>query len=144
MIAAGGMRLPRSAETCRPIAHHSGNILSAEHIRMDGIGVLSFFNATVPCAVKEILAANGVRLADIDVFVFHQASQIVLDTLRMALEIPPQKLIYDLADGGNLVSASIPVALKRASDRGLVKSGQLALLCGFGVGLSWGTGLVEL
>jgi len=80
----------------------------------------------------------------VDLFVFHQASQVILDSLRAALEIPAEKMIYDLAEVGNLVSASIPVALKRAFERGQAKPGQLALLCGFGVGLSWGTALVDL
>ena len=144
IIPAGGMRYPRSEDSSCAKTDRSGNVRSAEHIKMDGIGVLSFFNATVPCAVKEILAGNDLSLADVDLFVFHQASQIVLDTLRGALEIPPDKMIYDLGDVGNLVSASIPVALKRAFENGRAKPGQLALLCGFGVGLSWGSALIEL
>ena len=144
IIPAGGMRQECSAETCRIMTDRSGNTRTAEHIRMDGLGVLSFFNSTVPSAVKEILAANQLQMSDIDLFVFHQASQIVLDTLCTALEIPQEKMVFDLADVGNLVSASIPVALKRAFERGQARNGQSALLCGFGVGLSWGTALVDL
>jgi 3-oxoacyl-[acyl-carrier-protein] synthase-3 len=81
---------------------------------------------------------------DVDLFVFHQASRIALDSLRNALKIPAEKMVDDLANTGNLVSASIPVALSRAMESGRAKSGQLVLLCGFGVGLSWGTALVEL
>jgi 3-oxoacyl-[acyl-carrier-protein] synthase-3 len=144
IIPAGGMRQPRTPGTACAAVDRSGNVRSAEHIKMDGIGVLSFFNATVPCAVTEILNENQLSLSDIDVFVFHQASQIVLDTLRNALHIPSDKMVNDLAEIGNLVSASIPVALKRGLDRGQVRRGQLALLCGFGVGLSWGTALVKI
>jgi len=144
MIPAGGMRVPCSAETTRETVDHSGNVRTAEHIKMDGLGVLSFFNATVPCAVTEMLVRNGLSIVDVDLFVFHQASQLALDSLRVALNIPMQKMVYDLAEVGNLVSASIPVALSRAFDRGQAKPGQLALLCGFGVGLSWGTALVDL
>jgi 3-oxoacyl-[acyl-carrier-protein] synthase-3 len=53
-------------------------------------------------------------------------------------------MVYDLAETGNLVSASIPVALSRALESGRAKPGQLAMLCGFGVGLSWGAALVDL
>lgn len=144
IIPAGGSRTARTNDTACAKVDRSGNVRSAEHIRMDGIGVLSFFNATVPCAVKEILAGNNLSLSDVDLFVFHQASQIVLDTLRGALQIPQEKMVYDLAEVGNLVSASIPVALKRAFDSGRAQPGQLALLCGFGVGLSWGSALIEL
>jgi 3-oxoacyl-[acyl-carrier-protein] synthase-3 len=143
-IPAGGMRTERSAETAQETTDRSGNVRSAEHIVMDGIGVLSFFNATVPCSVKELLAQNRLSIDDIDLFVFHQASQVALDSLRMALKIPREKMVYDLLETGNLVSASIPVALSHALESGQAKPGQLALLCGFGVGLSWGTALVDL
>lgn len=144
IIHAGGMRFPRSAETARETVDKSGNVRTEEHIHMDGLGVLSFFNATVACSVKEILARNGLAISDIDLFVFHQASQLALDSLRKALDIPEHKMVRDLAEIGNLVSASIPVALSRALLRGQANRGQLALLCGFGVGLSWGTALVNL
>jgi 3-oxoacyl-[acyl-carrier-protein] synthase III len=144
MVQAGGMRIPRSSDTSRETVDRSGNVRTAEHIQMDGLGVLSFFNATVPASVREILEAHGLSLDDVDLFVFHQASQIALDSLTNALKIPREKMVYDLADTGNLVSASIPVALSRALQSGRARPGQLALLCGFGVGLSWGTALVDL
>lgn len=144
MIPAGGMRKPRSAETARESADQSGNVRTAENIRMDGLGVLSFFNSTIPGSVRQTLAQNGLTLDEIELFVFHQASQVALDSLRSALKIPAEKMVVDLAETGNLVSASIPVALSRALESGRAKRGQLALLCGFGVGLSWGTALVDL
>lgn len=144
MMRAGGMRVPRSPETGRETTDRSGNVRTAEHIQMDGLGVLSFFNATVPCVVREILAKNDLSMDDVDLFVFHQASQIALDSLTSALRIPREKMVYDLAETGNLVSASIPVALNRALESGRAKPGQLAMLCGFGVGLSWGAALVDL
>jgi 3-oxoacyl-[acyl-carrier-protein] synthase-3 len=144
MIPAGGMRLQRSAETARETVDQSGNVRTAENIKMDGLGVLSFFNATVPCSVRETLAQNGLSIGDVDLFVFHQASRVALDSLTGILRIPAEKMVVDLAETGNLVSASIPVALSRALESGRAKPGQLALLCGFGVGLSWGTALVDI
>lgn len=144
IIRAGGMRVPRSPATAFASADSSGNRRSAENIKMDGLGVLSFFNSTIPCSVKETLARNNVSLEDVDLFVFHQASRIALDSLRSALKIPAEKMVDELADTGNLVSASIPVAFSRALESGRANPGQLIVLCGFGVGLSWGTALVEL
>jgi 3-oxoacyl-[acyl-carrier-protein] synthase-3 len=144
MIPAGGMRQPRSSETAQETVDESGNVRTQEQIHMDGLGVLSFFNTTVPRAVRAMLARNQLTTDDVDVFLFHQASQVALDSLRAALGIRAEKMIYDLAETGNLVSASIPVALSRALDSGRVRRRQLALLCGFGVGLSWGTALIDL
>jgi 3-oxoacyl-[acyl-carrier-protein] synthase-3 len=144
IIPAGGMRVPVSAATACVSVDSSGNTRSAENIKMDGLGVLSFFNSTIPCSVKDTLARNDLSMDDVDLFVFHQASRIALDSLRHALKIPVEKMVDELAETGNLVSASIPVAFSRAMESGRAKPGQLVLLCGFGVGLSWGTALVEM
>lgn len=144
LISAGGMRHPRSEETAAEVRDQSGNIRTAEHITMDGLGVLSFFNATIPREVEKIMRRNGLTASDIDLFIFHQASQVVLDSLRRLLKLPEEKVVYDLSDVGNLVSAAIPVALSRAMAVGRARPGQLLLLCGFGAGLSWGTALVRL
>ena len=144
MIPAGGMRLPRSADTAREVVDRSGNTRSADFIQMNGLGVLSFFNATVPRAVRDVLAANHTSPDDVDLYVFHQASRLALESIATALRIPDEKMVYDLAETGNLVSASIPVALSRALDAGRARKGQRVVLCGFGVGLSWGVALMEL
>ena len=91
MIKAGGMRQPRSAETARESVDRSGNVRTPEHIQMDGLGVLSFFNATVPCAVRELLAQQQLTMDAVDLFVFHQASQVALDSLAGALQHPSRQ-----------------------------------------------------
>ena len=144
IVPAGGMRTRRSPETSTEVVDEHGNVRTEEHVKMDGLGVLSFFNSTVPCSIREILSGNGLSIDDVDVFVLHQASQAALDSLRTILGIPVEKMVFDLAEYGNLVSASIPVALSHALERGQAKRGQLALLSGFGAGLSWGTALVDL
>lgn len=143
MIRAGGARLTRSPQTARPVTDRSGNIRTAEHIEMDGFGVLSFFNSVVPSAVRDILQRNQLQQDDISCFVFHQASRIAIDGINRILKIPPERVVYDMATVGNLVAASIPVALKRAQDAGRLPPGKRAVLCGFGVGLSWATALVR-
>src|SRR5262249_36164668 len=118
IIPAGGMRRPFSPETAREEVDRSGNTRTPENIKMDGLGVLSFFNATVPCAVRDVLARNALSLDDVDLFVFHQASQLALESLGSILKIPTSKMVIDIGEIGNLVSASIPVALSRAIESG--------------------------
>jgi 3-oxoacyl-[acyl-carrier-protein] synthase III len=143
MVKAGGARKPRDATSCVPRRDRSGNLRSDETITMDGIGVLSFFNSALPAAVTDLLSSHRLTVDDIDLFVFHQASQVALESLERLLKISKEKMVYDLANTGNLVSASIPVAMKRCQDTGKLKAGSLVVLCGFGVGLSWGTALVR-
>jgi 3-oxoacyl-[acyl-carrier-protein] synthase-3 len=121
----------------------SGRVRSDRHVYMDGLGVLSFFTSAVTKAVNEILVKNKLTIYDVSCFVFHQASKMALDGLRKSLRIPDDKLVMDIEQTGNLVSASIPVALARVVDKNVLRSGQLVVLCGFGVGLSWATALVR-
>ncbi len=144
MVPAGGARQPLNSETATPVQDKSGNTRTAENIKMDGMGVLSFFNSTVPGEVKSILEKNNMTPNDIDFFVFHQASGAALDSLKKVLRIPDKKMVREMEKTGNLVAASIPVALKRAIENGKIGENSTVLLCGFGVGLTWGTVIVKL
>jgi 3-oxoacyl-[acyl-carrier-protein] synthase-3 len=111
---------------------------------MNGMGVLAFVNSKVPPSVMRVLTRNSLTVDDVKLFVFHQASALALDTLERRLRIPPEKVVRNLGQIGNLVSASIPVALDEAQSRGDLAPGDLVLLSGFGVGLSWSTALVRM
>lgn len=143
IVRAGGARAPRTVATRAEYLDRSGNRRSQEHIEMDGFGVLSFFNTTIPGAVRALLDRHALTLDDIDLFIFHQASKVALDGVRRGLGAPADKFVVDLAETGNLVSASIPVAMHRAQESGRLASGQRVVVCGFGVGLSWATALVQ-
>ncbi|MGD9646698.1 MAG: 3-oxoacyl-[acyl-carrier-protein] synthase III C-terminal domain-containing protein, partial [Pirellulales bacterium] len=80
---------------------------------------------------------------DVDLFVFHQASKMALDSLGRLLRIPAAKLANNLANVGNTVSASIPISWQEARAAGRCPAGSMVMLCGFGVGLSWGTALYQ-
>lgn len=144
MVPAGGARMPLGKKSAIESTDQSGNIRSPGNINMDGFGVLSFFNATIPRQVKALLKKNQLGMEDLNLFVFHQASQIALDSLVRALKIPNHKMVKKMEKVGNLVSASVPIALKRALTDGQAKPGDLVLLCGFGVGLSWATALIRI
>jgi 3-oxoacyl-[acyl-carrier-protein] synthase-3 len=144
MISAGGCRMPKSPETAITTEDNSGNIRCLENIHMDGIGVLSFINAKVPIQIKEVLAENSLSVDDIRLFLFHQASKMTLDSLTKLLKLGPEQIYQNLNRVGNLVSASIPVLLKGALEEGLLKEGDLVIISGFGVGLSWATALYKI
>lgn len=113
------------------------------HLKMDGPSVFMFTLSAVPQNVQDLLKKAGASQEAVDLFVFHQASRVVLDSIAENLKLPPEKIIRDLDQVGNTVSATIPIALRRAQEQGKLKMGQRLLLCGFGVGYSWGSCLVE-
>ncbi len=142
IVPAGGMRLSPSAETAIEITDDSGNTRSKDHLFMDGTEIFSFTIAAVPRTVKETLEKNGLTMEEVDLFVFHQANQYMLDFLRKKCKISSDKFYMNFADCGNTVSASIPIALARAAQDGKLKPGMKVMLVGFGVGLSWGATVV--
>jgi 3-oxoacyl-[acyl-carrier-protein] synthase-3 len=144
IIRAGAHRLPRSPATSEETIDTHGNVRSAEHIYMDGLGVLNFAKMKVAPLVRQLLARNQLSFADIDVVIFHQASKMAMDTLAKVLKVPPEKAYSNIGNVGNLVSTSIPAALKDAMDAGVAGPGKRLLLVGFGVGLSTAVAIVDI
>ncbi len=66
-----------------------------------------------------------------------------LDSLMRLLRIKPEKEFRNLQHIGNTVSASIPIALKDAINSGRIARDDKVMICGFGVGPSWGTAIIE-
>lgn len=113
-------------------------------VRMDGALVFNFTIKKVPALIDESLSAAGASLGDIDYFVFHQSNQYIIKHVCSKQHIPLEKAPMILKDYGNTGGVSIPLTiteggLKRPTDRAL-----MLLLLGYGVGLSWGSALVEL
>lgn len=144
IIPAGGCRMPKSKETALPKTDNSGNVRTLEDLHMDGMGILAFNNSKVPKQIRSILEHNSLTIDDIDLFVFHQASKMALDSLTRLLKIKPEKVFRNLREIGNTVSASIPIALKDALDSRRITPGNKVLVSGFGAGLSAGTAIIEI
>ena len=143
-IPAGGCRVPKSEETAVPARDRHGNVRTAENIHMEGISVLAFVNSKVFRQIKSMMKKQNLSVDDIDLFVFHQGSQLALEALQRLIKIPPEKILNNISKIGNTVSASIPIALKDALDQNKVQKGGKVLLTGFGAGLSWGTAILEM
>ena len=110
-------------------------------MELNGLDVFSFSIKEPPQNIKNILERTSTPIESIDYFVFHQANRLIIETIRKKLKIPVEKVPYSLTDYGNTSSASIPITfcdqLKEEA------SNKKMLLCGFGVGLSWGSCIVE-
>lgn len=141
-IENGGARSPIDTDL-DPQPDKNARIKSANHIQMDGLGLLSFFNSTLPVSIKKTLEQNKLTLDDVDLFVFHQASRMAIDGIVRALKVDERKVIRQFAQTGNLVSSSIPVALQKHLETNTVIKDSIILLCGFGVGLSWSVAILR-
>ena len=142
IVKSGGAR-NKSSAVKEVGLDRSGRIDSPKHISMDGLGLLGYFNNVVPESVLELLNRNHLTIPLVSAFVFHQASRLALEGIARSLKIPAEQMIIDMEETGNLVSSSIPVLLSRLLKKNTLIKGRPVVLCGFGVGLSWGSALVE-
>ncbi|WP_312767508.1 ketoacyl-ACP synthase III [Epilithonimonas sp.] len=110
---------------------------------MKGPKIFTFAVENIPMLINDILEKNKAKLEEIDLFVFHQASSYMLNYLRNLCNIPEEKFFVDMKNIGNTVSASIPIALKLAWEKGIIREGLKVMVVGFGVGYSWGAGILE-
>ena len=123
---------------------NSGNI-GWPDIKMQGQTVFRWaVYQMAPIGLKAIEAA-GITVDQLDVFIPHQANIRIIDAMAKAMKLPEEIVIArDVRVSGNTSAASIPLAMSALYDSGEVKSGQLALLIGFGAGLVYAAQVVEL
>lgn len=143
IVPRGGMRHRDRIDQEQATLDEYGNWRTADNLYMNGSEIFTFTLRVVPKAVKDLLSQTGKHLEEIDLFVFHQANQYMLEHLRKKLKIPESKFYIAMRHCGNTVSATIPIALKHALSEGMLKPGHQVMLVGFGVGYSWGATLLR-
>ena len=142
-VPSGGMRLMRDEQTRVCVPDDQGNLRSQDNLYMNGPEIFTFTLREIPGLVRVTLAKAELEMEDIDHFVFHQANQYMLESLRKKTKIPESKFILSFAQCGNTVSSTIPIALKDSMEKGLLKPGERIMLVGFGVGYSWGSAIIQ-
>jgi 3-oxoacyl-[acyl-carrier-protein] synthase-3 len=114
------------------------------YMRMQGQHVFRWAVETIHEIAADACRRAGITTAEIDVFVPHQANLRIIDAMVRKLGIENKVIATDVVQSGNTSSASIPIALTKLTQTGAVKSGQLALLVGFGAGLAYAAQVVRL
>ncbi|MFX3632162.1 MAG: ketoacyl-ACP synthase III [Candidatus Pristimantibacillus sp.] len=138
IVPAGGLREPLTTSSYDEVKDEFGNVRSRSNIYMNGSEIFNFAMKEVPKAVQTLLEKGKSTIEDINYFVFHQANQYMLESLRRKMSIPKEKFSIQFEDCGNTVSSTIPIALIRDYYEGKVKNGDNVVIVGFGVGYSWG------
>jgi 3-oxoacyl-[acyl-carrier-protein] synthase-3 len=133
-LPAGGSRMPTSAETV-------GN--GAHYVQMNGREVFKFATRVLVSSAEAVLAECDATVADVDVYVPHQANVRIIDHATKKLGIDPARVVVNVDRYGNTSSGSIPLALADAQTDGRLREGELVLMTGMGAGLTWGSGLLE-
>lgn len=145
ILPVGGHREPIDIQHLTPFRHdENDHWRKATDLHLDGPAVLSFSTKKVPPAVEMLLDYAGVSKEEVDYFIFHQANRMINETIRKKLNLPIEKVPSTLHDMGNTSGASLPVTMTVRINKELESSLKRVLLSGFGIGLSWGTCLVDI
>jgi 3-oxoacyl-[acyl-carrier-protein] synthase-3 len=112
--------------------------LARESLEMDGHETFKAAVAHLAEVTLEALAAAEQNLAEIDLFVYHQANARILSAVGEKLGLPPERVVNAIGSLGNTSAASIPLALAAAERDGRLTPGSRVLLAAFGAGFTWG------
>ncbi len=111
---------------------------------MNGQDIFNFGLKEVTVNVQTLLNEYSIKKEEIDYFVMHQANFLLNETIRKKVGIESGKTLYSLKEYGNTSCASVPVTLAVNGEVLEAARRSKVLLAGFGVGLSWGSVLVDL
>lgn len=143
IIADGGMRNKISSNSLQENEVEASNFRAPIHMKLDGIRIFNFALREVAPNIKALCEAAKKTQDEIDFFVLHQANRLMLESVRKKLGVEETKVPYSLYDFGNTSSASIPLTMVTNLRDDLMNRKLKLLLSGFGVGLSWGSVLLE-
>jgi 3-oxoacyl-[acyl-carrier-protein] synthase III len=114
-------------------------------ITQEGQSVFRWAVYEMAKVAKQALDDAGVSPQDLDVFIPHQANMRIIDSMVKTLELPEHVTVArDVETTGNTSAASIPLAMERLLATGQAKSGDTALVIGFGAGLVYAATVVTL
>lgn len=114
----------------------NGNPVSSDYLFMNGAKIFTFTQKNVPIVVRQALANNNLEMNDVNLFILHQANSYMLEFLRKKMKIDADRFMWYMSEVGNTVSNSVPIAMAEARNEDRLHGN--ILLCGFGVGYSWG------
>lgn len=143
IINEGGARNSFNENSLDVIDYGDGIKRNQCELVLDGMDVFGFGISQAPKTVKELYEFAGITNDDVDFAVFHQANLMMNEMIRKKLKLEKDKVPYSIEKFGNTSSASIPLTIVTELKSQLKKDRNKLLLCGFGVGLSWGACYLE-
>jgi 3-oxoacyl-[acyl-carrier-protein] synthase III len=105
---------------------------------MDGLQIYKLASKCLPKMIENVSKESGLNISDLDLVIPHQASLLAMKLTQKNLNIKDGKFMYIIEDHGNIVAASIPMALHEAIKRNIIKRGSKVMLLGTSAGLSVG------
>lgn len=137
-VPHGGFRFQVTEASLTSQQISEGVVRSQTQLSMNGQAVFTFGLSTVAAEIKALMTSAELTAADFDFLVLHQANQFLNDNISKKVGFEKAKTPSSLFEYGNTSCATIPVTLVSQLREKLHGPSLRMLLCGFGVGLSWG------
>lgn len=134
-LPAGGSALPASSTTVAERLHY---------MKMRGREVYKFAVVKLRQLVDTALKETNLTPDDLKLVIPHQSNLRIIESVRMRMELPKDKVAVNIDRYGNTSAASIIMALDEARRDGTLKTGDLILMMAIGAGLTWGIMIVRL
>lgn len=146
MTPHGGYRHPITEESFVQEDFGNGIIRAPKDTLIDGLAVFTFAISKPAKTVANLMEELHIdKDIDIDYYLIHQANKLIVDRLVKKLKLPAEKVPYNLEEFGNTGGASVPGLMVTRLREQLQQEGNKRLLCSsFGLGLSWGTMLLNV
>jgi 3-oxoacyl-[acyl-carrier-protein] synthase-3 len=146
VVAAGDLERGCSAFVLGSDGQY-GDLLYADQderlLRMEGREVYRHAVARMVESTEAAMAASKITVADIDVFVAHQANARIIEAAGRRLGLSDEQVVMNVDRVANTSSASIPLALWQAERDGRLKPGDTVVMTSFGAGFTWGAGVMS-
>jgi 3-oxoacyl-[acyl-carrier-protein] synthase-3 len=107
-------------------------------VRMKGREVFKHAVRNMADACQHALQTAGLTRDDVDLLVPHQANMRIIESTAKHAGVPMERVYVNVDRYGNMSSATVPVAIDEAVEKGLIGPGSNVLLVAFGGGLTWG------
>jgi 3-oxoacyl-[acyl-carrier-protein] synthase-3 len=120
-----------------------GKVTGDPFLRMEGQAVFKVAVRVLVDVARECCAAAGIKTADLDWLVPHQANIRIIEATSRKMGLPMEKVVATVDRHGNTSAASVPLALNEAIRAGHIQRGERVLLEGVGGGFTWGAVLLE-
>ena len=144
MIPDGGSRNRINQDSLKVVNIEEGISRNACNLVLDGMDVFGFGISQAPKTVNKLIEKFEIDKDAIDHFVFHQANLMMNKMIVKKLKLPVEKVPYSLKGFGNTSSTTIPLTIVTELKESLANNNKDLIVCGFGVGLSWGTAKIKL
>lgn len=139
IIREGMTRLNTVSSLSNPALLKEEKKRSTYQLELNGHTIFNFALREVAPNLKELLANQQSSIDTYDYFIFHQANLLMNESIRRKMKLPKEKVPMSIREFGNTSSASIPLTMITEMREALMTQSCALLLCGFGVGLSWGS-----